>query len=68
MIAASLENLRSIPEVVAVACGEEKAVAVLGALRTGLISALFIDQEMAEQILVGLGRSDLRKQPGGNPP
>jgi DNA-binding transcriptional regulator LsrR (DeoR family) len=36
-----------------VACGADKAVAVLGALRTGLISALFIDQAMAEKILAG---------------
>ena len=55
MIAAGFEQLRAIPCLVAVACGEEKAAAVLGALRTGLISALFIDQEMAEQILVLLG-------------
>ena len=55
MIAANLEHLKAIPCLTAVACGEEKAVADLGALRTGLISALFIDQEMAERILTTLG-------------
>ena len=52
MIAASLDQLKAIDSLVAVACGEDKAVAVLGALRTGLISTLFIDRDMGEQILV----------------
>jgi DNA-binding transcriptional regulator LsrR (DeoR family) len=51
MIAASLQQLKAIDCLVAAACGEDKAVAVLGALRTGLISALFIDRDMGEQIL-----------------
>jgi DNA-binding transcriptional regulator LsrR (DeoR family) len=68
MIAASLEHLKAIKCLVAVACGEDKAVAVLGALRTGLISALFIDQEMAEEILSGLDATHVRKNQGGNPP
>ena len=51
-ISISLLQLKTIDCVVGVACGEGKAVSVLGALRTGLISALFIDQEMAEQIRV----------------
>jgi DNA-binding transcriptional regulator LsrR (DeoR family) len=51
MIAADLQQLRAIDCLAAVACGEDKAVAVLGALRTGLISALFVDREMAEQVL-----------------
>jgi len=51
MIAASLDQLKAIDSLVAVACGEDKAVAVLGALRTGLISTLFIDRDMGEQIL-----------------
>jgi DNA-binding transcriptional regulator LsrR (DeoR family) len=54
MIVASIDQLKAIDCLVAVACGEDKAAAVLGALRTGLISALFIDQDMAEQILVHL--------------
>jgi DNA-binding transcriptional regulator LsrR (DeoR family) len=46
---------------VAVACGEDKGVAVLGALRTGLVSTLFIDQAMAERILEGLSTEKTRK-------
>ena len=51
MIGADVDQLRAIDCLIAVACGVDQAVAVLGALRTGLISALFIDQNMAEQIL-----------------
>ena len=51
MIAADVDQLRAIKCLTAVACGVDKVAAVLGALRTGLISALFIDQNMAEQIL-----------------
>jgi DNA-binding transcriptional regulator LsrR (DeoR family) len=54
MIAAGVKQLKGIDCLTAVACGVDKAVAVEGALRTGLISALFIDQAMAEQILAGL--------------
>lgn len=61
MIAASVDQLKAIDCLVAVACGEDKAVAVLGALRTGLISALFIDQDMAEEILAGLAATNIRK-------
>jgi len=60
MIAAGVDQLRAIDCLAAVACGADKAVAVLGALRTGLISTLFIDQNMAEQILAGLAAT---KQP-----
>lgn len=54
MISADAKQLKAMDCRVAVACGEDKALAVLGAVRTGLISALFIDQEMAEQILAEL--------------
>jgi len=54
IIAAGLDQLRAVDCLTAVACGADKAVAVLGALRTGLISAIFIDQALAEQILAGL--------------
>ena len=63
MIAAGLEQLKAIDCLVAVACGEDKAVAVLGALRTGLISALFIDRDMAEQILAVNRRSQEEGKP-----
>ena len=61
MIAASAEQLKAAGSLMAVACGENKAVAVLGALRTGLISTLFIDQAMAEEILAGLSADKKRR-------
>lgn len=61
MIAIDLPQMKQIGCVVGVACGEDKATAVLGALRTGLLSALFIDQCMAERILVQLRSLPIRK-------
>ena len=52
MIAVTSEQLQAAASLVAVASGEEKALAVLGAMRTGLVSTLFIDESMAERILV----------------
>lgn len=54
IIAASLDQLRAMDCLAAVACGAGKAAAVLGALRTGLVDAIFIDQALAEEILAGL--------------
>jgi deoxyribonucleoside regulator len=51
MIAVNVDQLRAIDCLVAVACGVDKTVSVVGALRTGLLSALFIDQSMAEKIV-----------------
>ena len=50
IIRISVEQLQNMSTVTAVACGEEKAGAVLGALRTGLVTDLFIDQALAEHI------------------
>ena len=61
MISASYDQLKAIDCLVAVACGVDKAVAVLGALRTGLISTVFIDQDMAENILARLSATNARK-------
>ena len=61
MIAANAEQLKNASSLVAVACGEDKAAAVLGALRTGLVSTLFIDQAMAEKILAGLSAQEARQ-------
>jgi deoxyribonucleoside regulator len=47
----SLAQLRTAQTVVAVAGGIEKTQAVLGALRTGLITDLFLDQELAQAVL-----------------
>lgn len=64
IIAASVRQLKAVGSLAAVACGEDKAVAVLGALRTGLVSELFIDQGMAEQILAELAVEKERKTEG----
>lgn len=61
MIASSIEQLRAAGSLIAVACGHDKAVAVLGAMRTGLVSTLFIDQSMAERILDDLAAGKSRK-------
>lgn len=61
MISATHDQLKSFDCLIAVACGSDKAVAALGAMRTGLISTLFIDQNMAEKILAGLSASNRRK-------
>jgi len=64
MIAVSMDQLKAIDYLVAVACGVDKATSVLGALRTGLISALFIDQDTAEQILAGISMAKRAATPG----
>lgn len=50
MIAANAEQLRQTDCLTAAACGADKTIAVLGAVRTRLIDALFIDQTIAERI------------------
>jgi len=45
------DQLRAIPDVIAVACGAQKAQAILGALRGGLISTLITDEQAALKIL-----------------
>ena len=47
----SLEQLRTAQTIIAVAGGIEKTQAVLGALRTNLITDLFLDQELAQAVL-----------------
>jgi DNA-binding transcriptional regulator LsrR (DeoR family) len=61
-IGVSAKQMKTVSCMVAVACGEEKAIAVLGALRTGLISALFIDQLLAERILAEIHSADKHKK------
>ena len=51
IIGVSVDQLRSAGRVVAVVAGNEKARAVLGALKTGLIETLFIDQALARAVL-----------------
>lgn len=52
ILGVDLEQLRQARIVVAVAGGAEKATAVRAALRTGLISALFIDEALAQILLM----------------
>ena len=51
MIAASPEQLRRAPLVIAVATGPEKADAIIGAVRAGFISALVTDVRTADALL-----------------
>lgn len=50
-LCASVENLRRAGQTVAVACGNQKAEATVGALRTGLIDVLITDEYTAEDML-----------------
>lgn len=50
-ITISFEELKSIPLVVAVATGQEKAPAILGALRSGAIDVLITDEQTASNVL-----------------
>lgn len=51
MISVSLDQLRKTKQVIAVACGVDKTRAVLSALKSRLISVLFIDELLAVSIL-----------------
>ena len=53
IIGIDADQLKSTKNLVAVAAGSAKASAVRGALKTGLIDALFIDQPLATSILEG---------------
>ncbi len=55
MIAMSREQLRRTPLVIGVAVGENKAAAIVGAARAGLISALATDARTAEAVLSANG-------------
>jgi deoxyribonucleoside regulator len=50
VIGVSLETLRHIPSVAAVACGVNKAKAVMGAINTGCLNVLMIDKAIASTI------------------
>ncbi len=51
IIGVTLEELRAIPQTVAVAAGLNKAAAIRGALRSGAINALCTDEETAAHII-----------------
>lgn len=57
-IAISVEQLRRVPKVVAVAGGSGKAEAIAGALATGVINVLVTDFEAAELLATGAGLSE----------
>ena len=50
-LCASKENLRNAKHTIAVSCGDDKAEAIIGALRTGLIDTLITDEYTARKIL-----------------
>jgi DNA-binding transcriptional regulator LsrR (DeoR family) len=51
LIALSIDNLRRIPTVIAVASEPEKKLAILGALRAGIIAVLVVDEANARALL-----------------
>ena len=51
VIGASIKQFKKCPENIAISYGVDKAKAVLGALRTGVLSSLIIDQPCAEKVL-----------------
>lgn len=55
LIGVAVEQLRRTPCRIAIASGIEKANAVVGALRSGLITHLFVDTQLAAAVL---GRAD----------
>ena len=57
MISVSLDQIRKINRVIAVAGGIEKSRAVIAAMRTKLFSVLFIDEMLAENLLYELRKS-----------
>lgn len=50
-ISVELEQLRKIPQVIGIAAGPERATAVAGALRGGLLKTLLIDESGAQALL-----------------
>jgi DNA-binding transcriptional regulator LsrR (DeoR family) len=57
MIGLSLDELRRIPNTIAVAAGTAKVRPILGALRSGVVNALCTDQQTAAE-LVRQGRAE----------
>jgi len=50
-LCASEENLKNAKKTIAIACGDDKTAAIIGALRTGLINTLITDEYTAKKIL-----------------
>lgn len=50
-LCASESNLKNAKEAIAVACGTDKAEAIVGALRTGMVNTLITDEHTARRVL-----------------
>ena len=53
-LCAQRENLKNAKETIAIACGKDKASAIIGALRTQLIDTLITDEYTAKYIVSAL--------------
>jgi DNA-binding transcriptional regulator LsrR (DeoR family) len=51
VIGITLEQLRQVPEVIGLAGGVEKAPGVVGALRTGVLRGIVLDEDLARAVL-----------------
>ncbi len=51
LIGVNVDQLRNARQIIAVTCGQEKAEATIGLLKANLISKLFVDEELAREIL-----------------
>ncbi|MDE2819713.1 MAG: hypothetical protein OXI40_08290 [Chloroflexota bacterium] len=51
IIGVTLDELRAVPETIAVAVGVNKAAAILGALNSGVINVLCTDEDVAAEII-----------------
>ena len=50
-LCASVDNIKNAKESVAIACGKDKAEAIVGALRTQMIDVLITDEHTAKRVL-----------------
>lgn len=55
VVGVDLEKLKTIPKRVAVAAGERKAMALLGAIRGGYVNGLVVDESAARHLLQASG-------------
>jgi len=51
IIGITLDQLADVPEVVGLAAGVEKALGVVGALRTGTLDGIVMDEDLARAVL-----------------
>ncbi len=62
-ISLSIAELKKIPSVIGVACGDEKVSAIVGACRGGYIKTLITDEETAEKVLAHVATASPGKVP-----